>query len=651
MKPFALVVPVQPTGDLLKKWHDIIDQYYHRVLNSYKQQRERLERERDGDKDDKQRKRDEILRDAEERVKRVRRQITKVKGKSERSWWGRSTNPGRSFVSSLPALISKEDDPIAEIESCELLLRKAVRSISTFCNKFPEFDDFLKLSAGIAAGVAIIVAIIGAIIAASFSHFLDWIGIIVFLASIIYVVAWFGFRSLWFAKFREDWGTLLMVETFIEGDTQQHIMSAFERVEDKLNRDYEQWEEKREDHLRDELRRYGEKNLHPIETQFIQIDPANISENFRAFLSLDEYGELLGTGRVLMGDQGIAQELRTLADNVRQTLQRTRGMSENDERRRILIWVGFPEGLTPEATNDFFTLARFGAACGIFMILVLDQDRLKEDFDSQKIEEFEKNATVVAWDGKTFVWQGINDSNSQACRLTLDPPPEKNLFQDLLRLVHQRVSQSITIERNPYLRKVLEGTVRVSGQEAKIWPGQPVDTKKPLETSFLPRGSSNLLIVGQPEETAIALLTADFCTLDLNLQSQYDPLQLLHTAFPSSVIKRYEMQGVGKPSLSRLITELHDEMKDREEPGAVWSEPLYLLIHGFQQAQSLLQSNTSNGHQNLAKLENLFRSGPRVGIYTLMWCERLSDLGERALENFQRRMSCKLLYQKKNWNS
>jgi hypothetical protein len=207
------------------------------------------------------------------------------------------------------------------------------------------------------------------------------------------------------------------------------------------------------------------------------------------------------------------------------------------------------------------------------------------------------------------------------------------------------------VTRNPLLETLLSATEWPPGvRSAKAWLGEAVAIKDPSAANFRPQGGSNLLIVGQNEEAALAMAMV----AAVSLAAQHDPsgakfylgdgtpvdsprLGLLGRVADSLP---HPCRAFGARELPDVMTELVEEVERRQGIEGTAGPAIYLILHDLARFRDLRrqEDDFSFGRTgedkpaNPAKqLSTVLRDGPPVGVHVWCWCDTLSNVN-RALE-------------------
>jgi S-DNA-T family DNA segregation ATPase FtsK/SpoIIIE len=193
----------------------------------------------------------------------------------------------------------------------------------------------------------------------------------------------------------------------------------------------------------------------------------------------------------------------------------------------------------------------------------------------------------------------------------------------------------------------------------RAWIGDPVAIRDPSAITFRRQSGSNVILIGQADEAALAIL----CTAMVSLAAQQTPtearfyvldgsaadspfagvLESVRTALP------HQSQSVDYRTVPDAMAELNDEVKRRQAGGqdaqGQSSEPeIYVIIYGLQRYRALRKSEDSFGSFSAGgdddeekKLDpgkvftEMLRDGPPLGIHVLAWCDTPISV-ERTLD-------------------
>ncbi|MFC1588297.1 FtsK/SpoIIIE domain-containing protein, partial [Planctomycetota bacterium] len=220
---------------------------------------------------------------------------------------------------------------------------------------------------------------------------------------------------------------------------------------------------------------------------------------------------------------------------------------------------------------------------------------------------------------------------------------------------------SANLGNNMLLKDQLAGTLDGDGGR-RIWLGEPNAIKSPTEVRFLPQGGSNLLIVGQRSESALATCYSAIISLMAASQDQDDfsiiicdgskpeseqssQLLELANAAPQATLVSYR-------EIPRHIEQLEAEVQARLQGDNNPDKAIYLIVFGLQRFRQLRQSDDfdyamdEDEKLSTAKcFSNILTEGPAQNVYTIVWCDSLNNLNRTFTRKTLREFEMRMLYQ------
>jgi len=181
-----------------------------------------------------------------------------------------------------------------------------------------------------------------------------------------------------------------------------------------------------------------------------------------------------------------------------------------------------------------------------------------------------------------------------------------------------------------------------SVKTVKAWLGEPIAIKPHTSALFRKQSRSNLLIIGQNEEAATAMLLnsmiglatqqspseASFAVINLsNVDADWHDLPAhLAESFP------HEIKIAKRRDILSTIQDVAALVKQRLENTDSSAEArLYLTIFGLNRARDLRSEDSYTPSSGAEDLNLILREGPDVGVHTLIWCDTIANF-ERVLE-------------------
>ncbi len=216
------------------------------------------------------------------------------------------------------------------------------------------------------------------------------------------------------------------------------------------------------------------------------------------------------------------------------------------------------------------------------------------------------------------------------------------------------------IRENPLLRQQLQATPEAKPPIARAWMGAPNSIKGPTEATFRPQSGSNLLIVGQRDESALAITgtalislaaqhpkdTAKFVLLEATVADSLESEFLDHItkAIPQKIrrIKNHE--------LAEVMTELATELKQRTESGPEGHPAIYIFIHDLAKYKKLRQEDDfsfsldddDTSASPAKQFEELITEGAAHGIHLIATVDTFNNvnrfMSRKALSEFEMRV-------------
>jgi len=217
------------------------------------------------------------------------------------------------------------------------------------------------------------------------------------------------------------------------------------------------------------------------------------------------------------------------------------------------------------------------------------------------------------------------------------------------------------VRENHVLVKLLATDSTSRPAAARIWLGAPNSIKGPTEAVFQRQSGSHLLIVGQREESTLAMLSialvslaaqfprgdARFIILDGNPPgtSQNEFMDRIFKAIP------HEVTAISGGDLTETINGLAEELKKRaDSPDAASAPTVFLLINGIQKYKKLryeedfsFSTGDADAVPNPAvQLNTIVTEGASVGIHVVATCDTFNNvnrfISRKALTEFEMRV-------------
>jgi energy-coupling factor transporter ATP-binding protein EcfA2 len=224
------------------------------------------------------------------------------------------------------------------------------------------------------------------------------------------------------------------------------------------------------------------------------------------------------------------------------------------------------------------------------------------------------------------------------------------------------------IARNRRLAAMLERAQGNSASTASAAPlaflGDPVAIKEPTAVQFRAQAGSNVLIVGQQEEQAMALMISTILSLAAQLPPSRCVLNVLDGSPADSelsrwlpqvrqLLPRHEIRLVDYRGSADAIIALGQEVARRQGTDDRQAPPIFLLIYGLQRYRMLrkqeedfsFSADAERPPDPAKQFATILREGPGLGVHTVAWCDTLASV-ERTLDRVaMRELDNRVLFQ------
>ncbi|MBV8487213.1 MAG: DNA translocase FtsK [Planctomycetaceae bacterium] len=249
-------------------------------------------------------------------------------------------------------------------------------------------------------------------------------------------------------------------------------------------------------------------------------------------------------------------------------------------------------------------------------------------------------------------------------------------IQQLTRDRHRPPASPIVFEgnmaavasKNPLLGTLLKASTWPDPPRfEQVWLGDAIAIKDPTSAVLRPQSGSNLLIVGQNDEAALAMLMV----AGLSIAAQHPPLSTglkfylvdgspADSALSGELAKLersipHPVKNVHSRELAKVMSEIASEVEFRRDAGASDQSPIYLLIYDIQRLRDLRKGDddfgfsSSFGEDKPASPSKSFltilRDGPAVGVHTIVWCDSVNNLHRTFDRQGLREFELRVLFQ------
>ncbi len=219
--------------------------------------------------------------------------------------------------------------------------------------------------------------------------------------------------------------------------------------------------------------------------------------------------------------------------------------------------------------------------------------------------------------------------------------------------------------QNPALVQQLSAEKYVASNAAPtVWLGDPVAIKAPTSIAFRRQSGSNVLIIGQSEESSLAITALAMVGLAAQLSPASASFYLLdgtpadaatHGFLPSvAAVLPHRTKVVDYRAVPQAIHELALELERRQSADAANPPSIFVFIFGLQRYRTLRKSDdafgfSSGGEEKAAdpgkEFADLMREGPANGIHIMAWIDTATALERSVDRGSMRELDNRILFQ------
>lgn len=198
----------------------------------------------------------------------------------------------------------------------------------------------------------------------------------------------------------------------------------------------------------------------PGKARMTFIDPVGMGSQVACFMSLGDHEEMLINSRVWTEPQHIEQRLADLCEHMETVIQKflrkdfetihqyNEAAGEVAEPFRFLVVFDFPANFSPDAFRRLVSIARNGARCGVYVMVVHNHNYgMPYDCDLQVLARLCHVVRRVKEDGKS------TDRGAFACeslfggwQIVLDGAPPPALLDQVIGQVGSRAKEAMRVE-------------------------------------------------------------------------------------------------------------------------------------------------------------------------------------------------------------
>ncbi|MHC5001993.1 MAG: FtsK/SpoIIIE domain-containing protein [Planctomycetota bacterium] len=223
------------------------------------------------------------------------------------------------------------------------------------------------------------------------------------------------------------------------------------------------------------------------------------------------------------------------------------------------------------------------------------------------------------------------------------------------------------VRRNHHLEGALDAPPPSEPLPAvPAWLGEAVAIKDPTAAVFRRQTGHNLLLVGQRDEAALAIMSIAMVSLAAAQPPLPEGGAALHVLDGTSADSPFAgladrviaalpvpARRIGRRDLPEVMAALAEEVDRRQQADAMREPPIYLVVLGLQRFRDLRQSDSfgfSLGEDDKPPSpDKLFlqvlRDGPLVGVHTLVWCDSANSVDRTFDRQTLREFDMRVVFQ------
>jgi S-DNA-T family DNA segregation ATPase FtsK/SpoIIIE len=215
------------------------------------------------------------------------------------------------------------------------------------------------------------------------------------------------------------------------------------------------------------------------------------------------------------------------------------------------------------------------------------------------------------------------------------------------------------VRENPLLQAALAAPVAQPATMARAWLGAPNSIKGPTEAAFRRASGSHLLIIGQRDEAALAMLGVSL----ISLAAQYPKAGARFFVFDCSApdsseakllklivsIIPHAVKLVQPGDVDEVTAELAADQQQRSENAGADAPETFLLIHGLQRNKKLrfdeemsFAMDADAGANPGLLFNKLITEGAGLGFHVIATCDTYNNLmrmlSRKAVSEFEMRV-------------
>jgi len=215
------------------------------------------------------------------------------------------------------------------------------------------------------------------------------------------------------------------------------------------------------------------------------------------------------------------------------------------------------------------------------------------------------------------------------------------------------------VRENPALRAALAQPAPQPTTKARAWLGAPNSIKGPTEAVFRRASGNHLLILGQRDEAALAMLGVSLISLAAQYPKESARFLVFDCSAPGSAEAKFlelvvsiiphNVMLVRPGDVEEVMAGLAADQQQRTEDAGAGAPETYLLIHGLQRNKKLrfdeemsFSLDAEAGANPGLQFNRLITEGAGVGFHVIATCDTCNNLmrmlSRKAVSEFEMRV-------------
>lgn len=215
------------------------------------------------------------------------------------------------------------------------------------------------------------------------------------------------------------------------------------------------------------------------------------------------------------------------------------------------------------------------------------------------------------------------------------------------------------IHKNHALEQLLNGNGKPLAGETLAWLGDAIAIKDPTAARFRRQSGHNLLIVGQREDAAQAMMISSMASIAA--QSPSARFHLLDGSVAdtdeaklwANVTECFagRLEHVRVRETPQIIQSLSEILEQRQQSDRHDAEPIFLMVYGLHRFRDLRHTDdfSYSADDTPPSTDKLFatllREGPPLGIHVIAWCDTVNNINRTLDRQGLREFEMRVLFQ------